>query len=65
MKASAAIKKFIGTPGVRDDISYPPASVSEIKELKDATTTEEWQRFGLDACAALGVPFEATGSVEA
>ena len=58
MKAATAIKKFMGTQGTNPNMTYPSVSVSEIKELKEATSNEEWIEFGRHACEAMGEEFE-------
>lgn len=58
MKATAAIKNFLNTPGIRADLSYEKVQVSEIRELKQVTSAEEWQEFGRQAASLLGEEFE-------
>lgn len=58
MKATAAIKLCLNTPGNRPDMVYQPVSVQEIKELKDACSIDEWQMLGRQACTALGLAIE-------
>jgi hypothetical protein len=58
MKSAAAIQRFFNIPGPREDMNYSRASVSEIKELKESCSPEEWHELGRQACVALGEEHE-------
>ena len=52
MKASAAIRQFMNTPG------YDKVTVAEIKALKKACSPEEYEELGRQACKLMDMPFE-------
>jgi hypothetical protein len=59
MKTANAIRTFMNRPGNRSDMIYSKVTVSELKELKEASTSEEWTDYGRVACEAMGVEHEA------
>ena len=59
MKAATAIKRFLDKPGYNPDMIYIKPNMTEIRELKDSCSAQEWQELGRQACEALGVEFEA------
>ena len=59
MKTANAIRTFMNSgPCLNDDLSYPKVTVTEIKEMKDECSVEEWTDLGRQACSILGETFE-------
>lgn len=56
MKAATAIGKFMKQP-TSGPFGNTPPSITEIKELKEACTSEEWQEYGKQAAEAMGEEF--------
>ena len=52
MKASIAIKKYLESGG------DPKVQTAEILEAKKATSKEEWEILGKQACKCLGEKYE-------
>ena len=59
MKAAAAIRKFFNNgPCIDSLITYPPVSVTEIRDFKLAMEPEEWQELARQACDLMGETLE-------
>jgi len=59
MKPAKAIMIFFNKgPELNSDLSYIPVSVGEVREFKNACSSEEWEGYARTACQILGETYE-------